>query len=122
MPSSDPSTCPLCGEPGEPDERRPAEIAGLTFTSVTCGRSGAVPTAAEDMGKAMPGHLFPLRWLETEVADEDEVDAFHKRFTWVRAPFEPGSAIEDAFGDTDPILAWIEQLDTPERIRLLIRL
>lgn len=122
MTATEPYACPLCGEPGEPDERRPAEIADLTFASVTCGRSGGVPVTEEDASRAMPGHLFPLRWLETEVATADDVDAFNKRFTWVRAPFEPGSAIEEAFGDTDPILAWIEQIDTPDRIRLLIRL
>lgn len=115
-------SCPLCGEPGEPDGRRPAEIAGLMFESVTCERSGSVPGTSAEASEAMPGHLFPLRWLESEVPDADEVEEFNKRFTWVRAPFEEGSAIEEAFGDTDPILAWIEQIEAEDRIRLLLRL
>lgn len=120
--SPDPRSCPLCGEPGEPDERRPAEIAGLVFESVNCGRSGALPTSASENANVMPEHLFPVRWLEAEAADADELQYFIKEFTKVVAPFEPGSAIEEAFGDTDPIRAWIEHKTGDGCVRVLIRL
>lgn len=102
--------CPLCGEVGEPDDRRPAEIAGVEFHSVICTSTDMIV------------HPFPVRWLEADVADEAELEDFEDRFTFVRGPLPEGSAIEEIFDDRDPIEAWIETEDMDGRIRLLIRL
>lgn len=112
MTVTEPLSCPLCGRPGEPDDRRPAEIAQLEFRSVTCELS---PENLTD-------HPFPVRWLESRVDDEDELQLFKERFVYVRAPLEEGSAVAEAFGGVDPILAWIEHPVAEDGIRVLIRL
>lgn len=101
--------CPLCGEQGRPDERRPAEIAGLEFRSVGCDADTIV-------------HPFPVRWLESSVADRSELQLFEERFVYVRGPLPEGSAIDEAFGERDPIQAWIESEPLPDGLRVLIRL
>lgn len=104
--------CPLCGTPGTPDDRRPAEIGGLEFRSVVCDQP---PQDLSD-------HMFPVRWLETQVPDTAAVVDFEKRFVFVRGPLPEGSAIAEAFGDIDPIRAWIEHFEDDDDVRLLIRL
>lgn len=104
--------CPLCGRPGQPDGRRIAEIAGRPFESVTCEAPPKEPT----------DHWFPVRWLESSVSDADELQQLHERFVYVRGPLPEGSPIEEAFGETDPIRAWIEDQATDEGLRVLIRL
>lgn len=115
-----PHTCPLCGSQGTPDERPITEIAGLEFQSVVCGESGEVPDAR---GGGMPSHIFPVRWLEAEAQDSDHLQHFIKRFTYVRGPLPGGTPIAEAFGDIDPIRAWIEHApENTEPVRVLIRL
>lgn len=104
-------TCPLCGRPGAPDGRRIADIADLPFESIMCEAPPQEPT----------DHWFPVRWLESSVGDRDELQRFHERFVYVRGPLPEGSPIEEAFGETDPILAWVEDQSTDESIRVLIR-
>ncbi|HVM00992.1 MAG TPA: hypothetical protein VM324_17005 [Egibacteraceae bacterium] len=109
---TDPGECPQCGRVAEPDGRRPAQIAELPFRSFTCDRP---PSGLTD-------HPFPVRWLESVVPGQDEVQAFNERFVRVRGPLPEGSAIAEAFGDVDPIHAWIERQPTADGIRVLIRL
>ena len=109
---SEPMACPQCGRVAPPDERRPATIADLPFQSVTCD----LPPAG------LSDHPFPVRWLESVVPDPDGLQAFKERFVRVRGPLPPGSAIEEAFGEVDPIHAWIEHEPTEGGIRVLIRL
>lgn len=104
-----PHRCPLCGADAAPDERRPARIAGLEFRSIACD--------AEALE-----HPFPVRWLEASVADQDELLEFEDRFVYVRGPLEEGSPIEEAFGERDPIQAWIETYESSDGYRVLIRL
>lgn len=114
-------SCPLCGEVGQPDGRRAVEIAGLTFESVACDRIGVLPGGGGP--NAMPSHVFPERWLEGQASDGDELTDFTKGFAYVRPPFEPGSALAEAFGDSDARLAWVQHTDPDEtgRMRVLIR-
>lgn len=109
---TDPMACPQCGRACEPDERRPAQVADLPFRSITCDQP---PSGLSD-------HPFPVRWLETVVADDDELQVFQERFVRVRGPLPPDSPIAEAFGDIDPIHAWIETEPTVGGIRILIRL
>lgn len=118
MTAPTPLACPICEQPGEPDDRRPAEIAGVTFQSVRCDRS----SLAEGGSLTAGGHLFGLRWLEGTVPDADALAAFNEQFTWVRGPLPEGSAIAEAFDDVDPILAWIEHAEGEDGVRVLIRL
>lgn len=104
-----PYPCPLCGEPGEPDDRRPAEIAGLEFRSIGCDAD-------------VLEHPFPVRWLESTVADEPGLRLFEERFVYVRGPLPEGSAVAEAFGERDPIQAWIEAEELADGYRVLIRL
>ncbi len=104
-----PHRCPLCGADASPDERRPAQIAGLEFRSIACD--------AEALE-----HPFPVRWLESSVEGQDELLEFEEHFVFVRGPLEEGSAIAEAFGERDPIQAWIETYDLDDGIRVLIRL
>lgn len=122
--SLEPHTCPLCGLRGEPDDRGSVEIAGLVFESVACDRTGELPGSGGEQGNTMPGHVFPERWLEGQAEDGDELMDFTKAFAYVRPPFEPGSAIEAAFGDRDARLAWLQHTepDATGRVRVLIRL
>lgn len=110
---TEPMTCPQCDRVAEPDERRPAEIAGLVFRSVTCDKP---PSGLTD-------HPFPVRWLESEAPDAAALQDFRDRFVRVRGPLPEGTAVAEAFGDLDPILAWIEDLPSSTGgIRVLIRL
>ncbi|HVM15283.1 MAG TPA: hypothetical protein VM287_13280 [Egibacteraceae bacterium] len=109
---TEPGACPQCGRVTEPDWRRPAQIAELQFRSITCDRP---PSGLAD-------HPFPVRWLETIVPGPEERQTFHERFVRVRGPLPEGSAIAEAFGEVDPIHAWIEDQPTPDGIRILIRL
>lgn len=109
---TEPMACPQCGRVSEPDERRTAQIADLPFQSIICDQP---PSGLSD-------HPFPVRWLETVVVDDDGLQTFQERFVRVRGPLAPGSPIADAFGDVDPIHAWIEHEPTAGGIRILIRL
>lgn len=110
---SEPMACPQCGRVAAPDDRQPAEIAGLEFRSVTCDQPPA----------KLADHPFPVRWLEGEASDAQALEDFQDLFVRVRGPLPEGTPIAEAFGDVDPILAWIE--DEPSSrggIRVLIRL
>lgn len=109
---TEPGTCPQCGGATEPDWRRPAQIADLPFRSFTCERP---PSGLSD-------HPFPVRWLETVVPGSDEVQTFDERFVKVRGPLPDGTPIAEAFGEVDPIHAWIEHEPTADGVRILIRL
>lgn len=109
---SEKMACPQCGRVSEPDERRPATIAELPFRSVTCDLP---PSGLSD-------HPFPVRWLESFVDDRDEFQAFTERFVRVRGPLPEGSPIAEAFGEVDPIHAWIEEQPADGGVRVLIRL
>lgn len=109
---SEPRACPQCNRVAEPDGRRPAQIAELVFESITCDQP---PSGLSD-------HPFPVRWLETIVPGPAELQEFTERFVRVRGPLPEGSPIADAFGDVDPIHAWIENEPTDDGIRILIRL
>lgn len=112
MSATDIGACPQCGRVAEPDWRRPATIAGLEFRSRTC----------EQPPKDLSDHPFPVRWLEADVPDADALQDFQDRFVRVRGPLPEGSAIAEAFGDVDPIRAWIEDVPGPTGTRVLIRL
>lgn len=105
---SAPYTCPLCGAAGVPDDRPVADIVGVEFRSIEC---------AQPM-QGLGGHPFPVRWLEGEILDDADREGFDLDFVRVRAPLPPGSPIAIAFGDVDPILAWVVH----EPPRVLIRL
>lgn len=109
---TDPRECPQCARVAEPDDRREAQIADLPFRSITCDRP---PSGLSD-------HPFPVRWLETIVPDRDEFQTFQERFVRVRGPLPADSPIAEAFGEVDPIHAWIEHEPTADGIRILIRL
>ena len=109
---TDPGQCPQCGRVAERDDRRTAQIAELSFEPFLCDRS---PSGFTD-------HPFPVRWLESQVSDADELQGFMERFVRVRGPLPEGSAIAEAFGEIDPIHAWIENEPTAGGIRVLIRL
>lgn len=104
--------CPQCGRVAEPDGRRVAQIAELPFESLTCDKP---PSGLAD-------HPFPVRWLESQVPGPDELQSFNERFVRVRGPLPEGSAIAEAFGEVDPIHAWIENEPMDGGIRVLIRL
>lgn len=116
--------CPMCGATGSPDDIPAVEIGGLVFKSVVCEEYGALPGTEGSTSNAMPGHLFPARWLEGEAEDPDDLEAFTKAFAYVRPPLEPGSAIAEAFGESDARLAWVQhaQPGANGRVRVLIRL
>ncbi len=104
--------CPLCGRMAGADDRPPAEIGGLVFQSITCDRSPSSPL----------DHPFDVRWLEATVPEPTDVQLFQDRFVYVRGPLPAGSPIARAFGDADPIRAWVEHHETDEGFRILIRL
>lgn len=105
-------SCPQCGELGRLDDRPQVEIAGLMFRSVSCERPAA----------DLSGHPFPVRWLEGEVPGKDDVREFEERFVLVRGPLPEDEPIALAFGDIDPIRAWIEDQELDGGFRVLIRL
>ncbi len=109
---SEPRTCPQCGRQVDPDGRRPAQIAELPFQSFTCDKP---PSGLGD-------HPFPVRWLESAVSGPPDLQAFHERFVRVRGPLPEGTPIAEAFGEVDPIHAWIESEQMDDGIRVLIRL
>lgn len=110
---SEPLTCPQCGRVAEPDGREPAEIAGLTFRSVTCEQPPA----------NLSDHPFPVRWLEAHAGDAETLQDFHDRWVRVRGPLPEGTPVAEAFGEIDPILAWVEDEPSSQGgSRVLIRL
>ena len=122
--SSEGYRCPMCHEPGYPDEIPAVEIAGLVFKSAACDRYGALPGSNDHAANTMPAHLFRARWLEGEAESPDDLERFAKEFVYVRPPFEPGTAIAEAFGESDARLAWVQHADPVpgEPVRVLIRL
>lgn len=124
MISADAHVCPMCGGLGYPDDIPPVEIGGLLFKSMACDRYGALPGSGEETSNTMPGHLFPGRWLESEAADGEDLEHFTKAFAYVRPPFQSGTALAEAFGDTDARLAWVQHSEPVPggRVRVLIRL
>lgn len=124
MISPEAQVCPMCGGLGYPDEVPPVEIGGLVFKSMACDQYGALPGSGNEASNTMPAHLFPGRWLEAEADDGDDLEHFTKAFAYVRPPFQPGTALADAFGDTDARLAWVQHSEpVPGKpVRVLIRL
>lgn len=124
MISAEAYRCPMCGQPGYADDIPAVEIAGLVFKSAACDRYGALPGSSDHPANTMPAHMFPARWLEGEAESADDLERFAKEFVYVRPPFEPGTAIAQAFGDTDARLAWVQHTDPDGagRVRVLIRL
>lgn len=121
--SAEAYVCPMCGATGYPDDIPAVEVAGLVFKSICCDQFGALPGTGESTGNTMPGHMFPARWLEAET-NADELEAFTKDFAYVRPPFEEGSGLAEAFGESDARLAWIQHAEPDDagRVRVLIRL
>lgn len=124
MISPEAHVCPMCGGLGYRDEVPPVEIGGLVFESMACDQYGALPGTGDESSNTMPAHLFPGRWLEAEARDGDDLEHFTKAFAYVRPPFQPGTALAEAFGDTDARLAWVQhsQPSPGEPVRVLIRL
>ena len=87
-----------------------ADIAGVSFRSVTCDSANFV------------AHPFPVRWLEGYVKDRDELEAFEDRFVYFRGPLPEGSAVAALFAEHDPIEAWIETEEMDDGIRVRLRL
>lgn len=123
MISADAHVCPMCGGFGYPDEIPAVEIGGLVFKSMACDEYGALPGSGQELSNAMPGHLFPARWLESEAADGEDLEHFTKEFAYVRPPFEEGTALAEAFGENDARMAWIQHSERGPggRVRVLIR-
>lgn len=123
MISSEAQACPMCGGSGYPDGVPPVEIGGLVFKSMACDQYGALPGSGDATSNTMPAHLFPARWLEGEADDGDDLEYFTKAFAYVRPPFQPGTALDEAFGDSDARLAWVQHSEPVpgQPVRVLIR-